>query len=121
MKRKLKLNKKQERADKRRKIGESGELSSGDETDSDIERELETTELKTEQEKLRMNNIRKEVLSKKSVLFVEGAKRDASKEARMQSIKDGREDQDQHKMKNRIKENQVGTGTNKQKGKKKIK
>merc|ERR1712039_515134 len=51
--------------------------------------------------------------------FVEGAKRDASKEARMQSIKDGREDQDQHKMKNRIKENQVGTGTNKQKGKKK--
>ena len=119
MKRKLKLNKKQERADKRRKIGESGELSSGDETDSDVERELETTELKTEQEKLRMNNIRKEVLSKKSVLFVEGAKRDASKEARMQSIKDGREDQDQHKMKNRIKENQVGTGTNKQKGKKK--
>ena len=37
----------------------------------------------------------------------------------MQSIKDGREDQDKNKMKNKIKENQVGTGTNKQKGKKK--
>merc|ERR1712170_13802 len=96
LKRKLKLNKKQERADKRRKIGENGDLSSGDETDSDIERE-----------------------SEKSVLFVEGAKRDVSKDARIQSIKDGREDQDKNKMKNRIKENQVGTGTNKQKGKKK--
>merc|ERR1711976_593452 len=119
LKRKLKLNKKQERADKRRKIGENGDLSSGDETDSDIEREIETSELKTDQEILRNKSTRTEVLSKKSVLFVEGAKRDVSKDARMQSIKDGREDQDKNKMKNRIKENQVGTGTNKQKGKKK--
>merc|ERR1711976_764716 len=99
LKRKLKLNKKQERADKRRKIGENGDLSSGDETDSDIEREIETSELKTDQEILRNKSTRTEVLSKKSVLFVEGAKRDVSKDARMQSIKDGREDQDKNKMK----------------------
>lgn len=119
LKRKLKLNKKQERAEKRRKIGEDGELSSGDETDTDVENDIDDSEVKTEQEKLRIGNTRTEVLSTKAVLFVEGAKRNSNKDARMASIKNGREDQDAHKMKQRIKDNQVGTGTNKQKTKKK--
>merc|ERR1739848_615910 len=108
-----------ERAAKRKKAGEGdGELSEGDETDSDIDdAALEDSELKTELDMMRES--RKEVLKPEDVLFVAGAKRDKSKQARVQSIIDGREDQDKHKMKNRIAEGQIGTGTNKQKSKKK--
>jgi len=76
-------------------------------------------DVKDEISLLRQKFVKKDIMPDKNVLFVEGAKRDKSKQARVQSIHDGREDKDQYKTKNKIAANQVGTGTNKQKSRKK--
>ena len=89
------------------------------ETDSITSFDIETSEFKAELDLLRKERTRPEIVSDKSVLFVEGAKRNKDKQTRMDSIEAGREDKDQYKIKQKIKKNQHTTGTNKQKSKNK--
>jgi len=94
--------------------------SDGDDSNSEIDEiAVLKHDVKDEISLLRQKFVKKDIMPDKNVLFVEGAKRDKSKQARVQSIHDGREDKDQYKTKNKIAANQVGTGTNKQKSRKK--